>query len=84
VYANGHVAATDGACSEHGCRPAGQLPDGLGHERGAALVAGRDEANARLRQRFEEAEEALARDSERPPDARFGERRGNQLADCQR
>jgi hypothetical protein len=83
VDADGHVAATDRSRSEYRCRPAGQLPDRLGHERGTALVARGDEPNACLGQRFEEAEEALARDRKGPLDARFGERRGNQLTDGQ-
>ena len=46
--ADRQVGGADGARPEAGGGPTGQLAVGLGHERGAALVAGRHDADARL------------------------------------
>ena len=65
----------------HDRRPAGQLAVGLGHERGGALVAGRDDPDPGALEGIEEAEERLARDGERVPDAGGAEGVGDEPAD---
>ena len=45
--------------------PARELPVGVGHVRGAALVAAGDEADGAVEERVEHGEVALARDAER-------------------
>ena len=63
------LARPDGARAEAGRRPAGQLAVGLGHERGAALVARGDDADAGVAEALEQAEEALAGHREGVADA---------------
>jgi len=58
----------------------GQLAVGLGHERGAALLAAGDEADLRrIVERVEHFEIALAGDAERHLDAMRPERRDDEL-----
>ena len=61
VDADGEVGAPDGPRPEARRRSAGQLPVRLGHERRAALVARRDDADPGVLERVEHAEERLAR-----------------------
>ena len=55
-----------GAAGDHADpRPAGELAVGVGHVRGANLVAARDEADRRVVERVEHCQVALAGDAER-------------------
>jgi hypothetical protein len=54
---------------------------GLGHERGAALVSGRDDPDPRVAQPLEEPEEALARHGERVADAGGAQGVGDEAPD---
>ena len=84
VDADGEVGRADGARPEARRRPAGELPVGLGRERGAALVArGHDPDPGRL-ERVQDRQEALARHGERDPDAGRAQRGGDQLRDRRR
>ena len=74
-------AAPTARVAEAGGRAAGELGVGLGHERGGALVAGRDDADAGGLEALEQAEEALARDGEGLADAGGAKRVGEEPAD---
>ena len=69
VDADGQVRGPDGPGRQGHRGPARQLAVRVGHERGAALVAGRDDTDAGRAEGVEEAEEALARDGEGHPHA---------------
>jgi hypothetical protein len=84
MNADGHVRGAHLARAQNRRRLARQLADCLGHERRAAFVASRDEPDPGLRQGFEQAEEAFARDGERVASAGFGQRGCDQLGDGQR
>jgi hypothetical protein len=57
VNSDGKVGSANGAGAQAGGGAAGQLANGLGHERGAALVPGGHNANSDLGQRVEYAQE---------------------------
>ena len=61
-------------------RPAGELPVRVGHVRGTAFVAARDQADRRLVEAVEQREEALARDAEHGVRAVDDELVGEELA----
>ena len=61
-------------------RAAGELPVGIGHERGAVLMAGCDDPDAGVLDALEQAQEALARHGERKADTRRAERIGDEAA----
>ena len=65
VDPDGEIGGADRARREARGRPTGQLPVGLGHERGAALVPRRDDPDPGVAERVEQAEERLARNGER-------------------
>ena len=73
------VGRPDRARPEAGRRSAGQLSVGLGHERGRALVPGRDDADPGVAERLEDAEEALAGDGERVADAGGAQGLGHEM-----
>ena len=58
-----------------------ELAVGLGHERGAALVASGDDADAGIAERIEEAEERFAGHGERVADAGAAQGVGDEAAD---
>ena len=74
-------AAADGARPEADRRAAGQLAVRLGHERGGALVARRDDADPGGLEGVEQAEERLAGHGEGVADAGRAERVGDEPAD---
>ena len=76
--------AADGARPEADRRATGQLPVGLGHERGGALVAGRDDPDPGAVERVEQPEERFAGDGERVADAGGAERVGDEATDGSR
>ena len=65
VDAAGGVRRARAARDHADAGPAGELPVGVGHVRGADLVAAGDEADRRVEERVEHGEVALARDAER-------------------
>ena len=75
------VGATDGARPEGDRRSSGQLAVGLGHERGAVLVACRDDPDAGALEGVEQAEERFARDGERVAHAGGPQRVGDEPTD---
>ena len=81
VDADREVRRADGPRADARRRSAGQLAVGLGHERGGALVASRDDADARLVEPLEQAEEALAGHGEGVPDADRSEGVRDEAAD---
>ena len=81
VDPDGEVGRADRPRPEAQSRAPGQLADGVGHERRAALVTSRHDPDARRRQGLEQPEEALARDGERPTDPARVELLGDEPAD---
>ena len=69
VHADRGVGGARAARDEADARPARHLAVGFGHERGAAFLAVDDEADARVVQRVEHVEVALARHAEGGVDA---------------
>ena len=82
--ADAHVGGAHRARAEAGSRPAGQLADGLGHERGATLMARGDHLDARLRQRIEQAQKTLAGHRECPLDAGLSQSAGKHVREGRR
>ena len=79
--ADPEVGATDRTGAERHRGPAGQLAMRLGHERGRAFVACRDDADPGALEGIEQAEERLARDREGVADAGRAQRVGDEPAD---
>ena len=75
------LARADRARADARRGPAGQLPVRLGHERGAALVAGGDDPDPGVAERIEQPEERLAGDRERVADAGRAQGVGDEPAD---
>ncbi len=73
VQGDGQIRGADGARGHDQGGPTGQLAVRLGHEAGAAFVAGGDRPDRRVVERVEDAHEALARDRERVLDPGRGE-----------
>ena len=81
VDADRQVRAADGARAEADRRATGQLPVGLGHERGGAFVARPDDADPGALERVEQAEEGFAGDGEGVADTGRAESVGDEPAD---
>jgi len=81
VHRDGEVGGADGARHESDGRTPCELPVRLGHEAGAILVPGRDDADALRGKRLKQAEETLAGDGERQPNARGAKSSGDVAAD---
>ena len=81
VDADGQVAGADGARGQARRGATGQLPVGLGHERGRALVARGDDPDAGVAERVEQPEERLAGDGEGVADPGRAQGVGDQPAD---
>ncbi len=81
VHPDRGVASAGAARHQQDARLSGQLPIGLGHEGGAALLAAGHEMDVgRVEQRVEHFEIALAGDAERHPHPMRPQRRDHQLA----
>ena len=64
VHADRRLRRPGPARDDGDARPAGELPVGVGHVRGAGLVAARDQPDRGVVEAVEHREEALARDAE--------------------
>ena len=81
VDADGEIRGPDAARAEADGGSTRELAVGLGHERGAALVAGGDDADAGITERVEEAQERFAGHGERVADAGAAQGVGDEAAD---
>ena len=75
------VGATDGSRPQADGRAPSQLAMGLGHERGRALVTGRDDADAGGFERIEQTEEGLTGHREGIADTGRAQRIGDEPTD---
>ena len=64
VHPDRRLRGTRPPRDDRDARPPGELPVGVGHVRGTALVAARDQADRRVIEAVEQREEALARNAE--------------------